>query len=111
MSTFAELKALGAFVDGEPVQKSISFKLDGDDAITATIFVKKLSVGESERIFLASGADKESRTAKMIAELVLLGDGSERLSFQDAYKLHPRIAQAMIQAIGEVNGLTDQPKN
>lgn len=81
MSTLKELKALGGLVPTAPIKKEIKFKLDGEDEFTASIHVKKLSVGDWEVIFLAPG-DERSRTAKLISETVTLGDdGKEKLSF------------------------------
>ena len=103
MSSLKELKALGAFVPDKPIKKQIRFKLDGDDEFVASIHVKKVGIGDYESLFL-SDREERSRTAKAISELVTLGeDGKEKISFEDAYKLHPSLAGAMLSAINEVN--------
>jgi len=103
MSSLNDLKAVGAFVVDELVKKDIKFKLD-DEEHEFQIFVRRLSIGLQEEIFMSGGDSDKSRTAKMISEAVRLGEtGEERMSFQDAYKLHPVIAVAMSKAIGEVN--------
>lgn len=104
MSSLSDLKNLGGIVSDRPIRKSITFNLGGDDDLTADIHVKRLSVGDYESLFL-SGNDEKSRTARVIAETITLGpDGKERISFQDAYRLHPNLASAMIEAFNEVNG-------
>ena len=103
MSSLKDLRALGAFVSDKPVRKEIKFKLDGDDDYTAIIHVKKLAIGDYETLFLMGNEDR-SRTAKVISEAITLGDdGKERIKFEDAYKLHPSLARAMIDAFNEVN--------
>ncbi|WP_202844804.1 phage tail assembly chaperone family protein, TAC [Luteimonas saliphila] len=104
MTTMKELRAKGALVSDVPVRKEITFKLDGSDDITAVIHVKKLSVGDHENLFL-TGTDDKNRTCKLIAETITLGnDGKEKITFKDAYQLHPALAGAMLAAFNEVNG-------
>lgn len=103
MSSLKELQALGGFVPDKPIRKEIKFTLDCDEEYSATIYVKKLSVGDYESLFV-DGNDERGRTAKIIAESITLGeDGKERISFQQAYKLHPGLAAAMVAAFNEVN--------
>lgn len=103
MSSLKELQALGGFVPDKPVKKEIKFSLDSDDELTAVIHVKKLSVGEYEAMFM-SGEEGRSKSARVISDTISLGpDGKERLTFEQAYKLHPRLAAAMFDAFKEVN--------
>jgi hypothetical protein len=103
MTSMKDLKAKGGIVSSVPIKKEIKFKLDGDDEFTASIFVKKLAIGDYESLFLVDNEDR-SRTAKIISEAVTLGDdGKEKISFKDAYQLHPALAGAMIVAFNEVN--------
>lgn len=103
MTSLKELKAMGAFIPDEPIKKEIKFRLDDGQEVSTTIFVKRLNIGEYESLFLSDKEDR-SRTAKMIAEGIRLGDkGQERLTFQQAFTLHPSIAGAMIGAFNEVN--------
>jgi hypothetical protein len=110
MSSLKELRELGAFVPDELVQKEITFKLGGGDEAaehTVTVFIRRLSIGSQEEIFLGGGDAERSRSAKMIAETVRLGEGGvEKITFVDAYRLEPAIALAMIQAVSEVNKST-----
>lgn len=103
MSSLKDLKAMGAFVPEKPLKKEIRFKLDGDEEFVATVHVKKVGIGDYESLFLGD-KEERSRTAKAISEIVTLGDdGKEKIGFEDAYKLHPSLAGAMLNAINEVN--------
>lgn len=104
MKTLQELQAIGAFYAQEPVQKEIKFTLDGKK-YDATIWVKRVSVGERDRMAAMSATDDRSTTALVISQIIGLGEyGSEKLSFEDAYRLAPPIADAMLLAAKEVNG-------
>lgn len=103
MTTLADLQAMPGVFVGQAVEREIEFSIDGKD-YKAVIFVKPMSVANQERIVLGSDAEDGERGAKTISELVLLGDGTERLPFGEALKLHPAIAKAMMLAIAEVNG-------
>lgn len=104
MSSIKQLKSMGAFVSDQPVKREIKFKLDDDNEMTAEIHVKRLSIGDHEKIFLAT-QDEKNRMAKLIAEAISLGDqGQEKITLTDAYRLHPGIAGAMIDAFNDVNG-------
>lgn len=103
MSSLKDLKAMGAFIPDEPIKKEIKFKLDGPDELTATLFVKRMNIGDYEALFLTD-TEERGRIAKMISEGIRLGEkGEEKLSFQQAYKLDPRIAGQMVAAFNEVN--------
>ena len=102
MTSIKDLKALGAFVTDAKVQREIKFEIDGQE-YDATIHVRRLSAGDYETLFLVDKEDR-SRTAKVISEAITLGDdGKERIKFEDAYKLHPSLAAAMVNAFNEVN--------
>lgn len=99
-----ELKELGAFVPDELVKREIEFKIDGEE-YKALIHVRRLSLGTHERIFLDGEPDEDSRSAKLISSAIRLGeDGKEELSYVDAYQLHRNLANAMLNAIADVNG-------
>lgn len=103
MSTLKELETMGGFVSDKPVKKEITFTLDSEEEITATIHVKRLNIGEFEGLFLAD-PDERARTAKAISVGIRLGEnGTEVIPFEKAYKLHPRLAAAMFNAFNEVN--------
>lgn len=94
----ADLKAAGGIVTGELVSRSITWA-----DMTFTILVKRLSYGEVERS-VYDPADTRSRNAAMLSESVRLGDdGSEALSYEDAYRLDPSLALAMLTVVRDVN--------
>lgn len=102
MTTLKELKALGGVIADAPVEKSITFKID-EQEYAAKIYIKRLSIGDHEK--LIGHIQGEERTAHLISTAVMLGDGGkERISFKDAYQLHPSLAEAMLGAFNEVNG-------
>lgn len=102
MTTLKELKAQGAVVSDKPIPKEIEYTLDGE-TYKATVHIKRFGIGEYESLF-SNDADKRSRTALTIAQAVTLGsDGKERITFEDAYRLRPELAAAMLAAFNEVN--------
>jgi hypothetical protein len=96
-----ELKAKGGFVSAEPVPTEVTWKR-GEDSDTFTVHVVKQSFGAIEKLF--GGADDRSRSASFIAECIRLGNGKERLTYDDAYALDPGLATVLVEAINKVNG-------
>lgn len=108
MKSLEEFRAAGAFLDRAPVQKVIKFALGGEEH-EATIHVLRLSLAQQERMYAKladkSGGDDPKMRAVMIATLVRLGEnGDEQISIDEARDLDATISNAMIEAIGEVNG-------
>lgn len=102
MTTLKELESLGGFVPAKPIKKEITFTINGEE-LSATIHVKKISIGEFEALFLGD-TEERSRTAKAISVAVMLGpEGKEAIPFEMAYKLEPALAGAMFAAFNEVN--------
>lgn len=97
-----ELEALGGVVSEALVEKEITFKLDDDTEHKATVFVKKLGLGEYEKTYTAKD-DKFGVSARVISECIFLADGKERIPIEKAYRLHRGLANAMLSAISEVN--------
>lgn len=101
--TLSELNSSGGFISATPIKRSITFKLDDGIERTGDIHVKRLSIGDHEKLFM-SVTDKQSRTALLISEVITLGeDGKEKISFEKAYKLHPALAAEMIKEYQAVN--------
>lgn len=101
--TLNELTKSGGFISATPIKRTITFKLDDGVEHTGDIHVKRLSIGDHEKLF-TSVTDKQSRTALLISEVISLGDeGKERISFENAYKLHPALAAKMIEEYQAVN--------
>ena len=101
-----DLKAKGGFVSTKPVEKKVVWKRKvGDEEMSDefTVHVKPMSYGDIERIFIDPKDADRSRTAALIAASVLLNDGKEPLSYEDAYQLAPSLAKVLSEAVSEVN--------
>ena len=97
----SEIKAAGGFIPAEPVKVPVEWKEYKFD-----VFVKRLSFGDVEALF---AADDRSRSARMIAAAVLLGENKEPITYEDAYRLDVSLASKLIEAFNSVNGV--QPGN
>ena len=95
-----QLKEIGGFIQSEPVKVPVEWK-----GHTFDVFIKKLAFGDVEA--LLANEDDRSRSAKMIAASVLLGDDQEAISYEDAYRLDVSLATKLIQAINQANGQPD----
>lgn len=92
----AEIRNAGGFISAEPVKVPVEWNGHKFD-----VYVKRLSFGEVEHLF--AEADR-SRSARMIAASVLLGEDREPISYDDAYRLDVALASKLIEAINKVNG-------
>lgn len=110
-----QLREKGGFVSVRPVKKSVVWKhaddLSGEEHTDSfDVHVVKLSFGMVERIQMGVRAtdenDQRSANAQLISEATRWGeDGKERMSYQEAYQLQPKLARALVIAIAEVNAL------
>jgi hypothetical protein len=101
-----ELRDLGGFVPVEPVERVVTWTrpVDGElKSDTFSVLIKRQSFGVIEKLLMAENDDR-SRSARFLAESILLGDGKERMSYEDAYRLEPSLASALIEAVNAVNG-------
>lgn len=96
-----ELEALGGLVTEALIEKEITFRLDDDTQHKATVFVKKMGLGEYEKTYVKD--EKFGVSARLISECVFLGDGKERIPVEKAYRLHRGLANALLDVIAEVN--------
>lgn len=84
---------------------------------TFTVRVKKLTVGDVERLLAASGKSPgRSYSATMISETVLLGDdGETRLTYEQAIQMDPTLADVLladaVQPINPMNRRQATAKN
>ncbi len=92
----SELKNAGAFISTEPVKVPVEWKGHQFD-----VWVKRLSFGDVETLF---AADDRSRSARMIACAVLLGENKEPISYEDAFRLDVSLASKLIEAFNSVIG-------
>jgi uncharacterized protein YcnI len=107
-----QLQDLGGFVPQQPVTKEVTWSRlgpDGEDVTdTFTVHVRKLSSGMIERLWAEAGKKPDqSYSARMIAATVLLGDdGTTELSYDEAFRLDPTLAEALLEdAVHPVNPL------
>jgi len=105
------LKDNGGIVSNVPVKKTLTWKRVDDEGEEVEekfhVFVVRQSFGFVEKLFISD--DDKSRSAKFISEAIRLGkSGKQRLSYEEAYQLHPTLAQEMVRVINEVNGVTSK---
>lgn len=91
----AEIKAAGGFIPAEPLKVPVQWGGHQFD-----VYVKRLSFGDVEELFTAGD---RSKSARMIAASVLLGEDREPISYEDAYRLDVTLASKLIEAINKVN--------
>lgn len=105
----AKLRETGGFVPLTPVAHEVTWKPPGaDESVTFTVHIRKLSFGAVEKLWggIEKDADK-SRIASFISSTVLLGEnGTEALTYQDAFQLEPTLATVFIEAVNAVNGIS-----
>lgn len=92
----SEIRNAGGFIPSEPVKVPVEWKEYQFD-----VFVKRLAFGDVESLF---GSDDRSRSARMIASAILLGENKEPISYEDAYRLDVSLATKLIEAFNSVNG-------
>ncbi len=96
-----EFIQLGAFVDTRPVSKSITWKADGGNEVTASIDICRLGFADVEAVRQSDEKGDRNFVANMIAKCVQF-DG-KHMTYEQACKLDARVAGALIEAIGEVH--------
>ncbi|CAI09242.1 phage tail assembly chaperone family protein, TAC [Aromatoleum aromaticum] len=83
------IKSQGGIVNNEPVPAQIEWKEQ-----TFEVQIKRLSYGAIETLHKAGS---QAFNTRLIAECVLFSDG--QLSFDDAFKLDPALANALYAAV------------
>ena len=111
-----QLRERGGIAPSSTVKAEVSWthELDGQPVTdTFTVHVVKPSFGAVERMLAASAKDPErSQAVAFIAECIRLGgDGSGRLSYDDAFNLESGLARALMDAISSVNATGGPEKN
>lgn len=104
------LREVGAFT-GAPVEKEITWK-QGDKEFTATVFVRPLSYLSAKSDLLAMGG-KTDPVAGRIAASICDAEGKPVFTPEDITgeadpdrgPLDGNLTMALLQAIGEVNGM------
>ena len=104
------LKTLGAFT-GAPVEREITWK-QGDEAVTATVFVRPLSFNSAVGDIVAA-KNKTDPVASRIANSICDAQGIAVFTPADITgeadpdrgPLDGALTMALLQVIGEVNGM------
>lgn len=96
----ADLQAAGWIVPDELVKREVVW-----DNGTAEVSIKRMGYGEVEKAILDRTPDQSSNSAWLIAACVYLDDGKERLTYDQAYRLHPSLFKALSEAVTEVNDM------
>lgn len=108
-----ELKARGAFVSAHPVTKNVTWQPPEGGPVDFDIFIKRLSFGTVEQVFLHDDADR-SRSANYIAQAVMFADDAGKpvaISYDEAFSLEPTLARVFLDAINDVNKTGQAEKN
>jgi Phage tail assembly chaperone, TAC len=112
------LRELGGLVPLTPVVKELTWTPppaeDGTvrDEVTLTVRIKKLSAGSMERLGTFNDKTSRSYVAALLSQSILLGDeGSDFLSYEDAFQLEPNLGMALTTLVHDVNGRGDAAKN
>lgn len=99
-----QLKAAGGLVSNLPTPVKRTWETPNGESLEIEFFVLRQSFGQAERLYLATSEERKdrSRTSELIAEVIRLGkDGSEKMSYEDAYMLEPSLAKVFLDAITE----------
>src|SRR5690625_5149160 len=98
-----DLEKKGGIVSDELVKRKA--KWNGDDI---EFYVRMLSFGDIDRTYNGGDLDA-SQAATLISKSVRLGDdGSEKLTYDQAYSLTPALATIFAEHVMQVNGVNDE---
>jgi hypothetical protein len=104
-----QLRAKGAFVKAPPVPVEVTWVHEDEETKetmtdTFTVHVRRMSVGWLDRVLVPGPDPMRSRTATLITEGILFGEGgNERMSYEEAYQLNFGLATALLEAFQKVN--------
>lgn len=103
MMDLERLKQAGGLVSDELAKKQGRWERVDGEVFEFEFFVRRASYGEVRKLGITpSGLVGE---ALMIAACIRLGDdGSEQLTYDQAYNLDPALASVFLNAIGEEHG-------
>lgn len=100
MMNLEQLKSLGGIVGQEPVTAAVEWKGQQFD-----VRIRKLSYGTVETLRNTGG---DAFNTHLLAACVVLGD--DPLSYEDAFRLDPTLAAALLAAINTVHEGVADPK-
>jgi hypothetical protein len=89
-----ELAKLGAFIDTQTVEVPVEW--EGNHM---TAHFRRLSFGDYEAI--AQMPEDRSRSATIISKTLFLPDVARLMTYEEAYQLAPKFAEALVKAMTE----------
>lgn len=98
---FSDLQQNGAFLDAVPVTKSVTWTREDGEAFTFDVGIRRMSMGDWERVMVHEDSEK-SASARILSTVLVL-EGGDRLTYDQAYQLHPTLARVLLDAHNEVN--------
>ena len=109
-----QLESAGGFVSDDLVPKKGIWKKVGDDGevedLEISFFVRQATYAEYKRGTKNSDGLSYDPDALLVAACIRLGaDGSQTLSYEQAYRLNPALFTVFLTAIGEVYGGAPKP--
>lgn len=110
-----QILARGAIVNAELVKvpvKWVHTDAESGEEVTDefTVHVVRQSFGQIERLW--NTPDDRSRGAQLIAEQIRFGEnGTEQLTYEQAYALDPGLATELLAAHNSVNTQRRRPKS
>lgn len=115
----SELTKIGGVVSALPIKQEVTWTRINEqgEEVTDTfdVFVKTLAYGDYEQLFMEpkkdeseeEQAERNSRNCQLIVLSIRLGENAqEAFTYDEAYQLHPGLANAFITKISRVNGRT-----
>ena len=104
-----QLESAGGFVSDDLVPKTGIWKKVGDDGevedFEISFFVRQATYAEYKRGTRGGEGVEYDPDAMLVAACIRLGpDGSQVLSYEQAYRLNPALFTVFLTAIGEVYG-------
>lgn len=96
-----DLEKSGGFVPDELVKRTLSW-----DDQTGEVFVRRTSFATAA---LMQTLPLAERIVETVRECIRLGDGDVQLTPEQARSLKPSLADAMLDAVAEVNGFNKEP--
>jgi hypothetical protein len=113
-----QLKSAGGIVSDKPVRQEIVWNRTTDEGVEETltfdVYVVRLAYGDYEQLYMPTTRtvddddaepERHSLQSELISLCIRLGENAdERLTYEQAYRLQPGLAAAMIRAINKVMG-------
>jgi len=98
--TLERLKEMGAFVPKLPIAVTVSW-----NGTEIPLFVRRLGIGDAQRIATPIGDTPREMTAATIEVAVCLdAEGKEKFPYQEAYRLVPKLAELILTEVARING-------